>query len=66
MHVIKQADEKRKKKHKNEILPVHPQELYLLGERTWTGVEPGNICSPINSVDEIDSSPPSWKSTSRQ
>ena len=28
------------KNHKNEILPAHPQELYLL-RKTWTDVEPG-------------------------
>ena len=31
----------QKQNHRNEILPAHPQELFLLGERTWTDVEPG-------------------------
>ena len=30
MQVILQADQKQKKKHKNEILPAHPQDVYLL------------------------------------
>ena len=41
MQVILQADQQLKQNHKNEILPAHPQELYLLGERFWTDVEPG-------------------------
>ena len=28
-------------KPKNEILPAHPEELYLLGKEKWTDVEPG-------------------------
>ena len=40
MQVILQADQRPKQNHKNEILPAHQQELYLLGERTWTDVEP--------------------------
>ena len=31
MQVILQADQRPKQNHKNEILPAHPQELYLLG-----------------------------------
>ena len=41
MQVILQADQSQKQNHKNEILPAHPQEPNLLGERTWTDVEPG-------------------------
>ena len=40
MQVFSQADQRPKQNHKIEILPAHPQELYLL-ERTWTDVEPG-------------------------
>ena len=41
MRVISQADQRPKKNHKDEILPAHPQELYLLGEKFWTDVETG-------------------------
>ena len=41
MQAILQADQRPKQNHKDAILPAHPQELYLLGERTWTDVEPG-------------------------
>ena len=41
MQAILQADQRPKQNHKDASLPAHPQELYLLGERTWTDVEPG-------------------------
>ena len=40
MQVILQADQRPKQNHQNEILPAHPQEINLLGDRTWTDVEP--------------------------
>ena len=40
MQVILQADQKPKQNHKDENLAILPQEQYLLGERTWTDVEP--------------------------
>ena len=40
MRVILQADQRQRQNHRNEILPAHPQEPYLLG-RTWSDVEPG-------------------------
>ena len=33
------ADQRLKQNHEDEILPAHPQKLYLL-ERTWTCIEP--------------------------
>ena len=52
---------------KEENLPTLPQELYVLVERTWTDVEPGEYSlSDRDSVEEINSSSSSWKpSTSR-
>ena len=40
MRLILQADQRPKQNHKDEILPAHPQELYLFGERTLTDVVP--------------------------
>ena len=47
MQVILQADQRQKQNHKNEILPAHLQEPYLLVERTWTDVEPGEYSIAI-------------------
>ena len=41
MQVFLEADQRPKHNHKDEFLPAPPQELYLLGKRTWTDVEPG-------------------------
>ena len=41
MQVISHADQRLKQNDKDAILSAHPQELYLLGKRTWTDVEPG-------------------------
>ena len=40
MQVILQADQRPKQNHKDVLLPAHPQKVYLLGERTWTDIEP--------------------------
>ena len=39
MQVILQADQRPKQNHKDAILPAHPQEPILVGERTWTDIE---------------------------
>ena len=36
MHVLLQADQRPKQNHKDVLLPTHPQELLLVGERIWT------------------------------
>ena len=41
MRVILHVDQRPKENHKNENLPVPPQEQYLFWERIWTDVEPG-------------------------
>ena len=46
MQVILQADQRLKQNHKDVLLPAHPQELYPLGERKWTDVEPEDY-SPV-------------------
>ena len=45
--VILQADQRPKQNHKNEILPAHPQELYLLGRELGLMLNQENIRSPI-------------------
>ena len=50
MQVILQADQRPKQNHKDEILPAHPQKLYLFGERTWTDIEPQDYSSIENPV----------------
>ena len=42
-----QADQRPKQNHKNEILPAHPQELYLLEEELGLMLNQENIRSPI-------------------
>ena len=67
MRVIFQADQRPKQNHKDEILPPHTQELYLSGERTWTDNEPQDYSlHRLSSVEAINSSSSSWKSTSRK
>ena len=41
MRVILQADQRPMQNHKDENLPAHPQEQYLLEKRIGTDVEPG-------------------------
>ena len=50
MRVTLHAGQRPKQNHKNEILPAHAQELFLLGERTWTDVEPGKYSLSDYSV----------------
>ena len=64
MRVILQADRRPKQYHKDEILPAHPQELYLLGKELGPMLNLENIQSPIMKCQEIDSSS-SWKCTQR-
>ena len=40
MQVLLRADQRPKQNQKDVLLPAHPQELYFIGERTWTGIEP--------------------------
>ena len=47
MQVTLQADQRPKQNHKNEILPAHPQELYLLGKELGLMLNHENIQSPI-------------------
>ena len=47
MRVILQADQRPKQNHKDEILPAHPQELYLLGKEIGPMLNQENILSPI-------------------
>ena len=47
MHVLLQADQRPKQNHKNEILPAHPQELYLLRRELGLMSNHKNIRSPI-------------------
>ena len=41
------SHERPKQNHKNEILPAHPQELYLLGKELGPMLNQENIQSPI-------------------
>ena len=41
------ADQRRKQKHEDVLLPAHPQEFLLIGERKWTDVEPEDY-SPVD------------------
>ena len=50
MHVLLQADQRLKQNHQDVFLPAHPQELYLLGERTWTDIEPQDYAPTDYSV----------------
>ena len=52
MQVILQADQRPKQNHKDVLLPAHPQKTILIGERTWTGVEPGKQSLSDYSVSE--------------
>ena len=47
MYLPLRADQRLKQNHKDVFLPAHPQELYLLGERTRTDIEPQDY-SPID------------------
>ena len=47
MQVILQADQNQKQNHKDEILPAHPQELYLLVKELGPMLNHENIQSPI-------------------
>ena len=47
MRVILQADQRPKQNHKDEILPAHPEELYLLGKEFGPMLNQENIQSPI-------------------
>ena len=42
-----EADQRPKQKHKNAMLPAHPQELYLLGKELGLILNHKNIRSPI-------------------
>ena len=50
MRSILHADQRPKQNHKNENLPAHPQELYLLGRELGLLLNQGNIHSPIFEV----------------
>ena len=50
MQVILHADQRPKQSHNNEILPAHPQELYLLGKELGPMLNQENIQSPIFEV----------------
>ena len=54
MHLILQADQRTKQNHKNEILPAHPQELYLLEREFGLMLNQENIRSPIIQCRQID------------
>ena len=43
MQVILQADERPKQNHKDENLPTHPQELYLLVEELGPMLNQENV-----------------------
>ena len=47
MQVSLQADQRPKQNHKDEILPAHPQELYLLVEEFGPMLSQENIQAPI-------------------
>ena len=47
MRVILQTDQRPEQNHKDEILPAHPQELYLLGKELGPMLNQVNIQSPI-------------------
>ena len=47
MQVTLQADQRPKQNHKNEFLPAHPRELYLLGRGLGLMLNQENIRSPI-------------------
>ena len=45
MHLLLRADQRPEHNHKDVLLPAHQQKLYLLGERTWTDIEPQDYSS---------------------
>ena len=47
MRVILQADQRQKQNHRNEILPAHPQELFLLEKELGPMLNHEHIQSPI-------------------
>ena len=47
MHVLLQADQRRKQNHKDVFLPAHPQKLYLLGKELGPIVNHKIIRPPI-------------------
>ena len=47
MRVILHADHKPKQDHKDEILPIVPQEQYILGKEFGPMLNQENIQSPI-------------------
>ena len=47
MQAILQADQRQKQNHKNEILPAHPQALFLLGRELGLMLNREKIRSPI-------------------
>ena len=47
MKVILHVDQRPKQNHKDENLPAHPQELFLLGEELGPMLNQENIQSPI-------------------
>ena len=40
MQVILQTEPRLNQDHKDVLLPAHPQRTFLIGERTWTDIEP--------------------------
>ena len=46
MQVMLQAEQRPKQNHKNEILPAHPQRLFLLGRELGLMLNQENIRSP--------------------
>ena len=47
VHVLLQADQRPMQNHKDEILPAHPQELFLLARELGLMLNQENIRSPI-------------------
>ena len=47
MYLLLRADQRQKQNHKDDILPAHPQELYLLGKEFVPMLNQENIQSAI-------------------
>ena len=66
MYLILRVDQRLKQNHNNEILPAHPQKLSLLERELGLMLNQETVALRLSSVEEIDPSSSSWKSTSRQ
>ena len=45
MYLLLRADQRLKQNHNDVFLPAHTQELYPLGKKTWTDIEPQDYSS---------------------